>query len=121
LTDVSHQFGSDLTLAPGGDLSIVTGKAEGLQRVLRRIMTGQGDYIWVPQYGGSVPQRVGSTDTPQAIQAALLTQMLQEQAVSQLPPPDVAAQPFPGGVSIGIQYTDALTGDPATLAFTYTP
>ncbi len=54
--DLSHQWGDDLTVGPTGDMALVTGSVFGQQRVLRRLMTNPGDYIWQLDYGAGLAQ-----------------------------------------------------------------
>ena len=46
MADISHTFGADLSLSATGDLLCVTGDTLTQQRVLRRLLTNAGDYIW---------------------------------------------------------------------------
>ena len=46
MPDLAHQFGADLVAGATGDLAVVDGPALGRQRVLRRLLTNPGDYIW---------------------------------------------------------------------------
>ncbi len=120
MTDLAHQWGGDLAFSPAGDMATVSGSKEGQQRVLRRILTISGNYIWELNYGGGAPALVGSLSTPQQVEATMRAQMLLEDAVSQLPPPVVNVAAIPGGLSVSIRYVDAKTGDPVTLAFSAT-
>jgi hypothetical protein len=120
LTEVSHVFGSDLSVAAGGDLMVVSGTIEGRQRVLRRILTIAGNYIWELNYGGGVPAMIGSLATQTQVEATIRAQMLLEQAVAQIPPPGVTVNVIPNGLAINISYVDAQTGDPVIIAFTAT-
>jgi len=120
MTELFHQWGGDLALTAGGDLALASGTTEGRQRVLRRILTNPGNYVFDPPYGGGAQALVGSLATPQAVEAAMRSQMLQEQAVAQAPTPAVAVTPIPNGLNISIKYSDAQTGDPALLTFSIT-
>ena len=48
MPDLSHEFGADLLAGPTGDLAVAAGAGLGRQRVLRRLLTNPGDYIWQP-------------------------------------------------------------------------
>lgn len=102
-------------IAPNGDLLTVTGSLEGQQRVLRRILTPPLDYIWEPTYGGGVGALVGGLEPGSRIEGQVRSQMLQEDAVSQDPPPVVTVTPLDAGQNISIKYADAETGDPVLL------
>jgi hypothetical protein len=119
--DLYHVFGNDLTWSAGGDVQTVDGSLEGQQRVIRRVLTVPPGYIWEPTYGCGVPQLVGGLDEPARIEATVLLQMLQEQAVAQVPPPAVSVTPLFDGQNIRISYQDANTGDPVLLVVRNTP
>ena len=56
MSDISHQWGSDLSIGPTGDFALVSGAILGQQRVLRRLLTNPGDYIWHPDYGAGLAE-----------------------------------------------------------------
>jgi len=115
--DLAHQWGSDLQLGPDGDLLLASGTLEGTQRVLRRILTGSGGYIWERGYGGNVPGMIGGLASEQQVEGRIRSQMLREDAVAAQPPPVVTVSPLANGKSVVIQYVDAKTGQPALLTF----
>ena len=115
MTDASHIFGNDLTFSAAGDLLTVVDSPEGQQRVIRRVLTGPPGYIWEPTYGCGVPELVGSLDSGARIEARVRSQMLEEEAVAQIPPPVVIVTPIDAGQNISITYQDAKTGDPVLL------
>lgn len=119
--DASHTFGNDLSLSASGDLASVSGKVEGQQRVLRRVLTLPGNYIWQPTYGGGAPALIGQTINTKSIEATMLSQMLQEDAVSQNPPPSVVVtQPEINAAQVNISYQDAQTGEGVLLGVSIT-
>ena len=59
MPDISHQFSADLSLSPTGDLATITAPQLTQQRVLRRLLTNPGDYIWHPSYGAGLAAFVG--------------------------------------------------------------
>ena len=59
MTDAFHYFGSDLSLSATGDLLTADGLDESQQRVLRRLLTNQQDYLWQPTYGAGLPSYIG--------------------------------------------------------------
>jgi hypothetical protein len=116
MSDLAQPWGSDLAWSPTGDLATVRGTTWGQQRVIRRLLTAPGSYIWHPDYGAGLPEKIGSLATNVAIEAVVRSQMLMEAAVSQNPPPTVAVtRPALGVVQIDIGYTDAATGEPTLL------
>lgn len=115
--DLSHNRGSDLSVGPTGDIAVVSGPAMGQQRVLRRLLTAPGDYIWELTYGAGLPGRVGSPADADSIRAAILSQMQMEAAVALTPPPvvDVSAS-ADGTVYAHIRYVDATSGQQQVLS-----
>jgi hypothetical protein len=122
MTEIAHIYGNDLSFSPAGDLAVVDGTEEGRQRVIRRVLTEPGNYIWDTQYGGGVPAMIGTAILTRRIEAAVRSQMFREQAVSQIPPPVVkVTQPYINTVQIDVKYQDAATGDPVLLGVSLTP
>ncbi len=116
VADISHQVGSDLALGPTGDLAAVVDPTEGTQRVLRRLLTNPGDYIWNLTYGAGLGAMVGSPANALAIQGIITSQMLQEAAVAQSPAPQVSvASDNAGTVYAYVTYGDAATGTTQVL------
>ena len=119
MPDLSHLYGGDLSVAAGGDLATVDGAALGQQRVLRRLLTNPGDYLWNPGYGAGLGQFVGKPANAARIRSVVRSQIFQEAAVARTPAPtiDVAVAPD-GAVTVAIAYADAATGATQTLTFT---
>src|SRR5258708_16619680 len=71
MRDLFQWWHQDLTILPNGDLMVCRGieptgsltpsstTVEGEQRVLRRLLTSPGSYIWHLEYGARLPQNVG--------------------------------------------------------------
>jgi hypothetical protein len=138
-----HWWRQDLTIMPSGDLMVCRGieptgsvtpssaTVEGEQRVLRRLLTSPGTYIWHLEYGAGLPQFVGHTvqtrfltpgekpDTlPSQIDALIISQMLLEDTVSRDPLPSVASTSRADGtLSVNISYADNRVGRIVTLGF----
>lgn len=117
INDLSHYWGGDLGVSSGGDLAPASGTLRGQQRVLRRLLTNPGDYLFHPTYGAGLPARVGSTDSAAEITALIRGQLRLEEAVANTPAPVITVTPIPNGLAAQIQYTDAPTGQPVTLNF----
>jgi hypothetical protein len=119
--DLSHQWGSDLVVGPTGDLAIVDGSVLGQQRVLRRLLTNQGDYIWQLAYGAGLPQFIGQPVGSARIAAVVRSQIFQESSVARTPEPVIEIQLAPDGlpstVYVYIRYVDAPSGQTQTLSF----
>jgi hypothetical protein len=118
MPDLSLIFGGDLAVGPTGDLAISDASALAEQRVLRRLLTNAGDYIWELTYGAGLGQFVGKPGATAAIAAVTRTQMLQESAVAASPAPVISTTAATDGtVTLSIQYTDAKTGQTTGLSF----
>jgi hypothetical protein len=117
MADLFCWWQQDLTIFPNGDLLTVDGTIEGEQRVMRRLLTNAGDYIWHIEYGAGLPGYVGQTPDPLAVNALTLAQMMLEDAVAQDPLPQVNTSLITNGISEDIKYVDANTGKLVTLGF----
>jgi hypothetical protein len=110
MADLAHQYGADLTLSATGDLALSSGTKEGLERVLRRLLTAPGAYIWHLFYGAGLPRFVGEVANKLRIAAVARSQMYREAAVARTPAPEINVDVQPTGiVSLGIKYSDAAT------------
>jgi hypothetical protein len=121
LADLWHYIGGDISTDNNGGVLTVGDTVRGQQRVLRRLLTNPGDYIFHPEYGAGLAQWIGRTADIAKIKTLILGQMRLEPGVSQNPPPLVQVTQIGsgdgGGFSVVIQYVDAPTGQPATLSF----
>jgi len=117
--DIDHQWGSDLSFGPTGDISLVSGSAMGQERVLRRLLTNPLDYIWQPAYGAGLATFVGEPATATRIQAVIRSQIFNESAVARDPEPTINITIDPGGsmddVYVQVLYVDAITGQTQVL------
>ena len=111
--DLSNLIGTDLNITSvstntTADIQNVVNPVEGQQRVLRRLLTNPGDYVWQPNYGAGLAKYIGQPMNQLAISGVIRQQMKLERAVKQFPPPSVQVQTSKGGtVLAGIQYIDA--------------
>jgi hypothetical protein len=118
MVDLALQFGGDLAVGPTGDLALADTTLLTQQRVLRRLLTNPGDYIWQLSYGAGLGQFVGQPAAPAAISGVARAQLLQEAAVASSPPPAVTAVAGSDGtVTATVTYADAATGQASTLSF----
>ncbi len=116
--DINHQFGSDLSVGATGDLQIVTDATLTQQRVLRRLLTNPGDYIWHRTYGAGLPQFVGQPARADQIRAVIRSQIFKERSVARAPEPQIdVSTDRQGGVYVDIRYADADTGHTQILSF----
>ena len=118
MPDISQETGSDIASGPTGDLLPVSGTLLGQQRVIRRLFTNPGSYIWHPTYGAGLPSYIGLPMTQAQIQGLVQQQMLLEEAVAQNPLPTCAVSFYGDGTfNVSITYADALTGQSLLLQF----
>lgn len=117
MNDLSQYFGSDLVSSPTGDLGPIDGPVRGQQRILRRLLTSPGDYLWHPDYGAGLPKYVGQTLDVAAIRALILGQMRLEACVAKSPDPEINVQTIPNGLTVAIRYLDASSQTSQLLSF----
>jgi len=119
--DLALQWGGDLATGPTGDLALVSGSLLGQQRVLRRLMTNPGDYIWQLGYGAGLAQFIGQPSNISQIEAVIRSQIFKESAVARTPEPNISIQIDPSGgtgtVYVQILYVDAPSGQTQVLSF----
>lgn len=117
MADLAHNFGGDLQLSPTGNLALASGTAVGQQRVLRRLLTNPGAYIWNLTYGAGLGAFVGQPNPATRMRALARSQMRRESAVARSPAPtaDVIATPD-GTITLTLTYADAVTGANVTLS-----
>jgi len=121
MTDLYHLIGDDLTCSSTGDLKTVEGLTLGNQRVLRRLLTAPGSYIWHPDYGAGLRACVGRNLSSEALIAVIRNQLALESAVATDPPPVITLAPITDGVVVTIRYVDAGSQQPAVLSLNVTP
>lgn len=118
MNDLFQQWGNDLAVNPVGDLALVAGALRGQQRVLRRLLTNPGDYIWQPAYGAGLAQFVGQPANPLQIEAVIRTQMMNEPVVAATPAPAISiSNDTLGTFNVSISYVDASSGETQVLSF----
>ena len=119
MSDCTLSWGGDIVFGPDGDLSLVSGPDLTSQRVLRRLLTNNGGYIWHQSYGGGLANFVGNPYGRGIILATVRDQMSREAAVMQTPRPeiDLLAEPTNciNELVLNIQYTDASSGNLAAV------
>ena len=118
MTDISHTYGEDLSLSPTGDLACAAGSQLCRQRVIKRLLTNTGDYIWNLDYGAGLGAFIGQAALPDRIRATIRSQIFKEAAVARTPEPVIDVQVgTEGTVSVHIRYVDATYGQTQTLSF----
>ena len=121
MNDIFQLWESDLTTSPTGDLALVSGSTLGQQRVLRRLLTNPGEYIWHTDYGAGLAGFIGTPANETQITATIRSQIFRETTVSRTPEPTINVQVSSAGalsmVYVNILYTDSLTGETQVLTF----
>lgn len=117
MNDLYQYFSQDIAVSSTGDFQTVDGVTRGQQRVLRRLLTNPGDYIFHPEYGAGLPKMVGETLDIQKIKALIRGQILLEPSVAKTPEPEIEVTPISGGLSCAIRYADAISQESVVLSF----
>ena len=118
--DIDQNYGNDINLSATDDLNTVTGLFRSQQRILRRLFTNPGFYIWEPTYGAGLPAYVGQNITPDnfnGIKSLILSQIFLEESVAQIPEPIIVLQTIQGGLFCQITYTESSTQQSVVLTF----
>lgn len=118
MADLALLFGGDLSVGPTGDIALADTMLLTEQRVLRRLLTNTGDYIWQLTYGAGLGKFVGVPGAPAAIAGVARAQMFQEASVANSPAPVIGAVAgVDGTVTLTIRYADAASGQTNLLSF----
>jgi phage baseplate assembly protein W len=116
--DLAHWWDSDLNVAVSGDLLSVGEPIRSEQRLVRRLLTPPGSYIWHQKYGAGLAQYIGRPTAAATITAIVRAQLKRESAVASTPAPKIAVTANANGVLIvSIQYWNNLVGAPRVVAF----
>ncbi len=118
MQDAALLWGQDLGASSIGDIALVSGTALQQQRVLRRLLTNPGDYIWNPAYGAGLAQFVGTPCNVAAIRATIRSQIFMESSVARLPEPVIdVSSASDGSVYVQIRYVDSASSSTQVLSF----
>jgi len=116
--DLNHYFSADLSASATGDASTVDGITASQQRIIRRVLTNPGDYIWHPDYGCGAPQYIGETTAKLAeLKARIVAQLALEPTVSRSPAPEVTLTTDRTTLTCTIKYVDFDSGTSQLLTF----
>jgi hypothetical protein len=111
MADLFLEWNSDFKKSASGGLELVNGDDFARQRLMRRCCTAVAGYVWHPEYGAGLPQKIGDPWSVEYIQAIVSSQVAMEASVAPNPPPKTAAaEIIPGLISVDISYTDNKTG-----------
>ena len=123
MADVAHRWGADLAPGPTGDIAVVSDAVLGTQRVLRRLLTNPGDYIWQLDYGAGLARFIGQPANSLQITAVIRSQIFKEATVARNPEPVIRVQVDRAGgtIYVDVRYVDAATGETQVLSFNVGP
>ena len=119
MPDLDVDFQDDFTLTPDGDLAMVDGVDLDNQHIERRLLTAVQGYLWHPDYGAGLPQRIGRTALDRGIQAIVRQQIYLEATVARIPAPVITVDFRADGnglCAIEIDYTNAVSGTTESIA-----
>lgn len=101
-------WGGDLSVGPTGDIGAAPIQIEVKNRIVRRLLTNPGDYIWHSDYGAGLGTYVGQPFTLGVIKGTILRQLQHETLVEINPPPTIQANQSIAGsvsaISVTVQY-----------------
>jgi phage baseplate assembly protein W len=111
-------WGGDLSVGSGGDIAVAPVQIEIQQRLIRRLLTNPGDYIWHTEYGAGLGTFVGEPCSPGLIESTILNQLQHEALIAMNPSPTVQTDQTLSGsfstTSVTIQYQ--ITGTSAGMS-----
>lgn len=113
----------DLSLQASGDFLLTEGAEATKQRLIRRLLTNPGTYIWHPTYGAGLGQFIGrllSSTEFDELKGIITSQIFEESAIAKTPPPEIDLNQDPTDYSslfCTIKYYDAITQQPFVLSF----
>ena len=113
MIDLDHNWGGDLAAASTGDLLTVAGSDASQQRILRRLLTSPGSYLWNLSYGAGLGRLVGTTVSDREIKGLVYAQLRLESSVAQSPRPVVGGEYFQnsaGIYNVSVRYQDTSDG-----------
>lgn len=121
MADASLEWTGDFQPDSTGDLMVIDGVDEVRQRLERRLFTAVQGYVWHPEYGAGLPQKIGSVLSVADINSIVSSQLALEASVAPSPPAQLTVSASPNNpslITIGILYWDAKTG--VSVSFTIT-
>lgn len=119
--ELYQNYGFDLQLLPNAQLALVDNGLETQQRILRRLLTNPGAYLFAPEYGAGLGLYVGqnlSDALAHQINGDITRQMFLENTVVQSPPPKISLSQNGTQLTVSITYTAKSSGNVYTLSFT---
>jgi len=121
--EYANVYGFDLELSQNATIRLVTGEEETQQRIIRRLLTPPGSYVFHPDYGAGLGGYVGenlSGALERQLKGLIIRQMFLEESVARSPFPKILLKPTGNGLEISITYASRNTEQVYTLSFTVT-
>jgi hypothetical protein len=115
---ITCRWGDDLSVGSSGDINVAPASIEVQQRLIRRLLTNPGDYVWHVEYGAGLGNYVGQQYSPNLIEGAVLNQIQLEPLIAATPAPLVRTElsrtgPF-STISLSVQYQVSGASAPVT-------
>lgn len=120
MVDAYHIIGEDLQLDADNDLALVSEVDETNQRILRRLLTAKGGYIWHPTFGAGLQRYVGaplSLENINQIKSDEKAELFQDAAVAKSPAPELEFKTTSNGFLNSIRYHNLDIDSLETLSF----
>ena len=121
MPDIYQIYGYDVEANVNGDLLTADGSDYVQQRIIRRLLTNPGDYIFHPGYGAGLGQYIGqnlSADKKKEIEGNIIQQILLEDSVAKSPAPVVNFKVLSANtLYVQITYYETTSQQEFTLSF----
>ena len=121
--DISHEIGDDIRLDSTNDLAFVFDTDETNQRIMRRLFTNKGTYIWNAKWGASIPWKVGETlslELYNLVVNEVTAAVLEDEDVAKDPPPEISIKTTNNGLICYIRYYNTSSDKHDTISFRVT-
>lgn len=118
MADFHHIYGQDLQLsAVGGVLLLASGTESIQQRVIRRLLTVEGDHLFAPEGWAGLPTFIGQPASARRIRAAILKAMRSEAGVDQSKPitVEIEIDPITSTTKALVKYSDRVSANQSLL------
>jgi len=123
IVDIDQTYGNDIQVSSSGDLRTVSGSEFGKQRIIRRLLTPTGAYIFHTDYGCGIQLKIGEPLTTalfEEIKTDIYSNIYKESRVAKVPTPQIVLQEIFNGLLCQITYTDTATNELEIISFTVT-
>lgn len=121
MPDIYQIYGYDVEVNVNGDLLTADGSDYVQQRIIRRLLTNPGDYIFHSNYGAGLGQYIGqnlSAEKKKEIEGNIIQQILLEDSVAKSPAPVVNFKVLSANtLYVEITYYETTSQQEFTLSF----